>query len=569
MGKEEEMNRKEILFLILALAIALAVRIYFIPAPAYEQDFKNLKTWSQATVEHGVHNIYDKTDCDYPPAYLYVCKAVGYSYRIFYPKYDEHTYLFDFLVKMPAILADIIASFIIFWFVRKKNTYAVSFAVMAAYAFNPAIILNSTWGTVDSVLLALAAVLALINDKHGWAWGLITVGILTKIQLIVLVPIIIFVTWKRKGFKTLINSIAVAWCTLIVILLPFFCFHQIDKVIDCIFNAVGEYPYLSLYAFNFWWLISGGQGRWASDARLLFDGVTLRMIGTILYGIFYLLLIKYLFNKEKDEDAIFLGSFLAIFSFFMLPTEMHERYIIPALIFLLLAAVKDRKLMLTYVVLSFTTFLSLLFVLFWTYPKNYPQFSHLWQPSQVGMILSLINVALYLFVLYRIVKDIKLKYIGSFFAAIIILFGGLHFLKPIQPVYLGDIQSKAFYQQWGKLRIDRSVNGSPLTVNGFKYSKGIGTHAYSSIEYILGGRYSILDGAVGLDDEAASGNKIQAWIYADNNLIYNSGIMTSWIDPHYFRLNIKGVKDIRLVITDGGDGINCDHSDWLGIKALP
>jgi len=566
------MNRREIYVLILILAAAFALRVCFIPAAGYEQDIHNFKSWSQAAVEHGIHNIYDRTDCDYPPAYIYVLKTVGYSYRIFYPKFNEHTYLFDLMVKFPAILADLIISFIVFWFLRKKNSFVISLAAMAAYAFNPVIIFNSAyWGQVDSVssLLALGAILALINDKYGLAWGLITIGILTKIQLFVLLPVMILIPWKRNGFKQLVNSMAYAWCTFVFILLPFFRFHQVDRVIERVFKAVGEYPFLSLYAFNIWWLFSGGQGRWAPDMRLFLGLFSYRTLGTMLLGIFFILLVRYLYSREKDENAVFLCSAMAFIGFFMLPTEMHERYIMPAFVFLVLAAVKNRSLMAVYAALSLTTFFNLLIALIWTYPKNFPMVPYFIQASPTGIIISMVNVALFIFVLFLLSKEVNVKYFGCSLAAILIVLSGLYFLKPVHPVYLSDLTPKAYEQQWGQLHMDRSVDGNPLTVNGFKYLKGIGTHANSSIEYIMDGRYRVLEGAVSMDDEQKRDNKIEARIYADNKLIYQSGILKGWIDPRYFRLNIKGVKEIKLVFSDGGDGINFDHGDWLRIKALP
>jgi len=572
------MNRREILVLILAFTAALALRIYFIPAPGYEQDIVNFKDWSQAAVEEGVHNMYDPTPRNsqfsylYPPAYLYIQKAVGSFYKVFYPGFDEHTYLFDFAIKFPAILADILISIGIFIFLRKKHPFNVSFLAMAAYAFNPVIILNSAyWGQVDSVtsLFILGAILALVNDKFGWAWGLFTVGVLTKVQAGLLLPILVLITWKRKGLKTLFNSMAVSWCTFVLLLLPFFYLHKVDRLIDNFLQAVGEFPFLSLYAFNLWWLLSGGQGRWVSDSSSFFNLFSCRTAGTLLVGMFFVLLLRYLYYREKDEGAIFLGSALAFFSFFMLSTEMHERFVLLAFAFLLLAAVKDRNLKVVYGTLSLTTFLSLIFVLFWTYPKNYPPLPPFWQSFPVGMIISLINMSLFLFVLYMLVKDIKIKYQGCFLAAIIVVVAGFYFLKPAHPAFLSDLAPKTYQQQWGQLRMDHSVDGNRLKVHGFYYSKGLGTHAYSSIEYELGGRYRFLEGAVGLDDEANRDNKIEARIYADKRLIYKSGILQGRINPRYFRLNIAGAKVLRLVVTDGGDGINCDHGDWLLIRVLP
>lgn len=168
--------------------------------------------------------------------------------------------------------------------------------------------------------------------------------------------------------------------------------------------------------------------------------------------------------------------------------------------------------------------------------------------------------------------DNRIKYLGYILALIIIMMISIYFRSrdPVRPVYLSDLTPKVYYQQHGKLTMDRSISGNILAVNGFRYLKGIGTHAISSIEYQLNGRYRFLEGAVGIDDVAVNnGYKIEALIYADEKLIYRSGIMQGWSNPHYFRLNIAGKKVIKLVIDDGGDGTNSDHSDWLGIQALP
>jgi alpha-galactosidase len=106
-------------------------------------------------------------------------------------------------------------------------------------------------------------------------------------------------------------------------------------------------------------------------------------------------------------------------------------------------------------------------------------------------------------------------------------------------------------------------------VNGYKFEKGLGTHAYSSIEYELGGRYRYLEGMVGLDDRGSGRNKIEAWIYADNKLVFKSGTIIGWTNPIYFYIDIKGAKVIKLIISDGGDGIEGDNGDWLNIRAIP
>ncbi len=363
----------------------------------------------------------------------------------------------------------------------------------------------------------------------------------------------------------------VSWITFIFVLLPFFYFHKVSKVIEVILKAVGEYPYLSMNAYNLWWLVSWGKARWVSDTHFFLNLFTYRTLGTILLGIFIILLLKYLFKREKDEQAVFLSCALAIFAFFMLPTEMHERYIVPVFAFLLLAVVKSNSLKIIYGTLSIAAFFNLFLSVLRTYPKNFPLSAPFWQAFPADIIVSVVNVAILIYFLFLLLKDVKINYkhAAYFGGAGLILLGGLYFLKSQAPVYLSDLESKSSYQEWGKLQKDRSVDGNRLTVNGFKYSKGLGTHAYSSITYLLDGRFRFLEGAVGLDDEQRRGNKIEFLIYADKRLIYKSGILGGRQNPRHFYLPVSGVKELSLVVGNGGDGINCDHADWLGIRVLP
>ena len=173
---------------------------------------------------------------------------------------------------------------------------------------------------------------------------------------------------------------------------------------------------------------------------------------------------------------------------------------------------------------------------------------------------------------YPLVNGIKInyKYSGIAAAVIILAVTGVYCMKrSIHPVYLSDISPITSSQGWGQLQKDHSVDGGELRGNGFYFKKGLGTHANSSIEYALDGRYHYLEGSVAMDEEARQQNKIEASIYADDKLIYKSGIITGWEDPRYFYLNISGAKVLKLVIGDGNDGINFDHADWLEIRVLP
>jgi Gpi18-like mannosyltransferase len=571
-GKKETMRTRKIGLVILALVLALALRVYFVPAPGYERDIQLFKIWGENAARHGLHQVYDKTWCDYPPGYLYVLKAVGHVYCIFYPDFKEDTYLFNFLIKFPPILADVLTAFVLFLFLRKKYSFRIGFLAMLAYAFNPVIFFNSAWwGQADAVplLLALLAVLLLINNRLGWAWGLLAVSILVKTQMFILLPVFVLVTWKRRGFSALAGSMAFSWAAFILVVFPFLLSNKVDRVVERILDAVGAYPYLSMNAYNLWWLLSWGRGRSLPDTDLFLGLISYRTLGTLLLGAFILVLVRYLFAGEKDEEAVFLSCALAFLAFFMLPTEMHERYIFPVFAFLLLAAAQNLRLRIAYGILSLSAFFNLYLSVLRTYPQNFPGSASFWQAFPMDIMVSVIHLLVFVYFAHMILKGIKKKQLVYFSFAVLFLFGSLYFVKRNTPLHLSDLEPVSYRQEWGGLQRDRSTDGNRLKVNGFYFAKGLGTHARSQIVYNLRGRYRVLEGGVGLDDEQNRGNKIEFWIYADQRLLYQSGLVQGRKNPRYFTLPVEGVRELRLEVGDGGDGINFDHADWLGLKVLP
>jgi len=577
------MDRKQILIFVTVLLAAFLLRLYFIPSPGYERDVQLFKIWGQTAAQNGIHNIYDKTWCDYPPAYIYVLKSISSFYSLFHPDFKEHTYLYDLLIKLPAILSDLLISCLIFFILRKDLSFRSRMIFMSAFAFNPVIIFDSVyWGQIDSVttLVALLSILALTKKRYYLSWALIALAILIKSQMVILLPITILLTWKRCGFKTLMGGFAAFWASFLFILSPFFYFHKVDQVVNVFVSSVGRYPNVSMNAFNFWWLISKGNGANFWDGQRLLNLFSLKTIGSVFLLAFMVLLLKYLFDKEKDKkavptgrQAVFFSCALALFSFFMLPTEMHERYILPVFAFLLLAAADDLPMQISYGVLSATGFFNLAIVLSWAYPNNVPLVGKISQGHFIDISASIVNLAVLAFFIFLISKEafrkIKIKYLISTFLAIALMLLAFYFFKPARAVYLSDMETKENSQGWGSLQIDKSVDKNRLSVGGFLYSKGIGTHANSTIKYILDGNYGFLEGSCGLDDEQNRGNKIECLIYADEKMIYDSGIFQGYLNPHYFKVPVKGVKEIKLVVEDGGDGINCDHADWLEVKAIP
>ena len=137
-----------------------------------------------------------------------------------------------------------------------------------------------------------------------------------------------------------------------------------------------------------------------------------------------------------------------------------------------------------------------------------------------------------------------------------------HILKPR---HLSDLKPVRSYQGYGELGLDKSCEGNSLTIGNAVFEKGLGTHAYSEIIYRLEGKYSYLEGFVGLDKEVSGGSVIFQ-VYADGKKLYQSETLYQTSKPSKFSISVKKVKQIQLVVTDADNGTGADHANWADIK---
>jgi alpha-galactosidase len=111
-------------------------------------------------------------------------------------------------------------------------------------------------------------------------------------------------------------------------------------------------------------------------------------------------------------------------------------------------------------------------------------------------------------------------------------------------------------------------DGKPLSIGGVKYAKGLGGHAPTQLILYLGGKCTAFSSDVGVDDERdermAGSASFEVW--ADGVKAADSGVRT-WRDgPVTVSAGVTGARFLRLVITDGGDGVSYDRGDFAGAK---
>ncbi|MCL4245796.1 MAG: DUF2029 domain-containing protein [Candidatus Dadabacteria bacterium] len=335
------------------LAAGFALRIFLSLFLTYEPDFNTWRGWGAQISESGFGKFYDRHWCDYMPGYLYVLWALDGIHKAI-PWFPV-----EILFKLPANLADLGISALIFFWVRGVASAKTALICATAYFFNPAALSNSTfWGQVDSfhAFPIMLSVFLGLRRKFFLSGLFIALAFMIKPQSIVVFPVIGLLAARsvispRLNFRPgsilpVLLFLAAIAITIFIISLPFI-WDKLDSVayaftgpVDLIISrfqaAYAQYEYTSLNAFNVW----GAVAMWADD-EIVKLGLALKTWGTIAFMTFYafvgcLLVFFTAVKSDVKRDYAYLvpeAITLILFALFLIVTRAHERHLLPAIAF--------------------------------------------------------------------------------------------------------------------------------------------------------------------------------------------------------------------------------------------
>jgi hypothetical protein len=147
-------------------------------------------------------------------------------------------------------------------------------------------------------------------------------------------------------------------------------------------------------------------------------------------------------------------------------------------------------------------------------------------------------------------------------------------LPPLPTVYLDATNTTFVENACGQAQFGKGYTGNKLTLDGTAYDKGIGTHARALAVATIPRNASRFVATVGIDDPARKDDRssVVFEVYGDVKemgekpvLLAQSPVLSpkqlgSW--SFNVELNTR-FKEVRLVVTDGGNGVSSDHADWV------
>jgi hypothetical protein len=468
------------------------------------------------------------------------------------------------------------------------------------------------WGQVDSVgvLIFLGAILLSLNRMPFLAGVVYMFGMMTKLQNMIYGPLFFLFLWNILGYEGVIKGIVGAICAFMGLNIEFILHHEFDKVITSLTLNYDYFPWMSLNAYNLWWIVSGARGMKMSDKILTLGIMNAKKTGLLLFSSFYLMAFLGLFipvlrsiksktllakkiaiRKIKTLEDSSLSQSLFLFligivivnnSFFLFQTESHDRYAFPLAVFLLLMvpflSKTERNIWLFgYTLWSILFFYNLHTALVENYPTNgLPILSSMNWPS-LTITVSVALIGSFLIFLFSVRKHMGTwPYLIPLCSFIL---GATMLNLPIirkKPVSLTSFTPVVAQQNYGFRAINMPVGTDTdhtkwdrLSVQYAFYSKGFGTHANSVMNFDIGGYFKTFTTDYGIDTRAGGAGTAIFEIYGDGKLLFRSDTVKRFDNPRSIEVDITGVKTLGLVTTDAGDGISDDHTDWLNPLLWP
>ena len=315
------------LLLLMGLTLRLFIGLY---AEGFDSDIYNFKSWGFSLARVPLREVYRQDSfLDYPPGYLYVLLLLEKLRKVLDLPFDSD--LYTLVIKLPSIITDLLSAGVLLWLGKRKLGERGALLLAAGYLFCPVVILNSArWGQVDSFCTAILLCSALLLYREWYAPSAILYGfsIACKPQMLIFAPMYLFFAVKRRKWAQLPIGIFCAVGTILMTAAPFTEGFDFLWLLERYRSTLDYYNYYSINAYNFWTLIGWNWKTLPDGLAKTLLTVAAPVVATAGCGFFLL--------RSKRKDALFACVPLLMMVMYLFGIKMHERYLFPIFLFLLL-----------------------------------------------------------------------------------------------------------------------------------------------------------------------------------------------------------------------------------------
>lgn len=327
---------------ILCLLVFVLLCFFLPPAGFFDTHFWH--SWALQMKVTGLGHAYTIPTLNYNPLYLYVIRAYSAMYS------TSNQLLANIsLLKVFTLLFDVGAIVLLMhWVSKHGGRFFLAFFVLLniGYLYN-----TLFWGQIDAIhtTFIFAAFVAAFEQRLGLSVLLFLLALNTKTQSILFTPLLgmLWLPLAKGRLRAVLAAIAMVVLLQVLILMPFIMNGTTQQVWHNLTGVVDYNPFVSMHAYNFWYLFMWENNEVPRDTvdTLMVGPLSYKNWGFVLFclGSFIALLPMFLsmlvklFKQERftfdDAPNFFLSAMLIAILFFYFPTQMHERYSHPAILF--------------------------------------------------------------------------------------------------------------------------------------------------------------------------------------------------------------------------------------------
>ena len=344
--------------------LVFALGLLVAPLLAFTSDFTVFwLPWAAATEGHAPWRAYG-VGANYPPLVLYLLTAAEAVRLQLGAAADGKMMLVA--VKLPNLIAHALCGLLAYRGLRGDLGERSARLVGILLACSPVLFFNAAvWGQYDALLtLAIVAiVVALFHDRPAVAGAVLGLALMTKVQAVVAGPVLAAYVLRRYGMREAVRAAAWSVATLALVALPLALAGALLDLHHVFTDAVGRFPHLTLGAYNPWYLLLAIKEQVLelprevarSDAELLGGLVSYKLTGVVAFALYASFLTVTVWRRPRLDVMVF-AQVMSGLAFFMLPTQMHERYAVPAaaLATILMVCCDDTRWLFVWLTLSMT-----------------------------------------------------------------------------------------------------------------------------------------------------------------------------------------------------------------------
>ncbi len=353
------------------LAVVFGWLAFTAPAGGFEADIDHWIRWSYRIDQFGMSNAYGGLTgkANYLPMFIWVLAGLNRIVRGALTQDNAAQF-----VKIVALMFDFALGLAV---ARLLSARGRNPCLALLVAVNPATLYDSwVWGQIDAMHTALVAGswIALTANRAPLAALLFLLALNTKLQSVIFVPFFVFALVHVIGGRWKTWAITVAACcgAQLALLAPFLNGRALRALSENVTGIVGYFNGVSLNAYNLWYLLADDPSQLKDTETFLHStyrhwGMVLLAVALATIALPFARYVRRLWRSHAldrlDENGFLLLGVAGV-AFFAFPTEVHERFLQPAVALIGIDAVLHGR-YLAYAVLSSAYLLNLENVLRW------------------------------------------------------------------------------------------------------------------------------------------------------------------------------------------------------------